>query len=134
MKKLFSLVTICCMLSAVSFAGNSLTLNVKGMHCVGCETKFKSAAASVKGIEEVKSVSAAEGSAVVTYDEKVISAEDAIKALAENSGFGVTATTEQGAVTAEGKPAACCMKGQASPACKKGEGEKCTAKKKSCGK
>ncbi len=134
MKNLFSLIIVSFFLTTALLAGNTLTLNVKGMQCVGCETKFKNAAGSIKGIEEVKSVSSTEGSAVVTYDDKVINAEDAIKALAENTGFSIAASADGGVVAAEGKPSTCCMKGQSSPACKKGEGEKCTAKKKSCDK
>lgn len=117
MKQLF-LIFIC--MIAFTVSAETLNLDVKGMTCGGCESKFKSAAKDVKGIEEVNSVSASSGKAVITYDEKATTPEEAIKALAEKSGFTVSASTANGAVSAEGKPAGCCAKGEKNPACKKG--------------
>ena len=104
-----------------------LQLKVTGMHCGGCEAKFKTVAAGIKGIEEVKAVSAADGTASILYNPSLISAEKAIQSLAENTGYTVTATTSLGTVQSEGKPAGCCMKGEKSAACKKTQ-KTCTSK------
>lgn len=110
-------------------ADTTLNLSVKGMHCGGCESKFKSAASGIKGVQEVKSVSAANSSAVVVYDEKAISAEKLIQSLADQTGYTVAASTGATVTTAEGKPAGCCMKGQNNPSCSQKEKAKCTKKK-----
>jgi copper chaperone CopZ len=119
MKKIFSLVLLTGIM-LFSFAENSLlNLKVSGMHCGGCEMKFKSAAAGIKGISEVKEVSAEKGSATISYDPAQITAEKAVQSLAENTGFTISATTALGEVQSEGKPSGCCMKGQKSAGCKK---------------
>lgn len=98
-------------ISTSLIAGNTLSLSVKGMHCGGCETKFKTLATNINGIETVSEVSATEGTATIVYNEKVISAEKAIEELATQSGYTISAVTSMGAVSAEGTPAACCKKG-----------------------
>ena len=129
MKKLpFLLIALSAFFLLPAFGNNTLNLTVKGMHCSGCETKFKSAASNVKGIVEVTSVNAAAGNAVITYDEKIITPEKAVQELADKSGFSVSASTEKGVSSAEGKPAVCCMKGQNNPSCTKGEKAKCVKK------
>ncbi|MFN8236774.1 MAG: heavy metal-associated domain-containing protein [Chitinophagales bacterium] len=128
MKKIcLSLLSV--VIAVTVFAGNSLNLTVKGMHCGGCETKFKSTAASINGITEVSSVSAANSNAVVVIDEKVISAESAIKQLAEQTGYTVSLNTAAGTVSSSGAPAGCCMKGQNNSSCKAGNKAKCAKSK-----
>lgn len=132
MKKtiLLSIFSLC--LSAVILANSTVNLTVKGMHCGGCETKFKSAAQEIKGVTEVGSVSAANSAATITFDEKVISQEALVKSLAEKTGY--TVSVGNGAAAA-GKPTGCCQKGEGKPACKEGEkSEKCSKNKKDCKK
>ncbi len=126
--KLF-FVMLSCIFSAQLLANTTLNLTVKGMHCGGCETKFKTVAAKVNGIVEVKSVSAANSNAVIVYDEKTTTPEKAIKALADQTGYTVSATAGTTVTTATGKPAGCCMSGQSNPACKQSDKEKCAKKK-----
>jgi copper chaperone CopZ len=117
--KHFSLLAALLFLTVMAMAKSTLNLTVKGMHCSGCETKFKTAAAGIKGIEAVNEVSASTGTAVIVFDEKAISAEEAIKALAEKSGFTVSASSNGTTVTANGKPSGCCMDGKSNASCKK---------------
>ena len=128
MKKLTLLLLFAGIFFSPLYSNSILNLNVKGMHCGGCEVKFKSAAAEVNGIKEVTSISAANGNAVISFDEKVITAEKVVQELASKSGFGISATTVDGISTSEGKPAGCCMKGQHNPSCKKEDKAKCTKK------
>lgn len=119
MKKIVIVFLLTCTMLGVFAKGESeLSLKVEGMHCGGCETKFKTAASKITGIVKVKSVSAEAGSASILYDPSVITAEKAIQSLAENTGYTVSATTAMGEVQAAGKPSGCCMKGQKSPGCK----------------
>ena len=128
MKKINTLLLLVAITFSAAFAKSTLNLSVKGMHCGGCETKFKSAATSIKGITEVKSVSAESSTAVVEFDEKAISAEKVVKSLAEQTGFTVSASTGATVTTAEGKPAACCAKGQSGSACTKDDAKKVKSK------
>jgi len=129
MKKINTLLLLVAITFSTVFAKSTLNLSVKGMHCGGCETKFKSAASSIKGVTEVTSVSAANSTAVIEYDEKTISAEKVVKSLADETGYTVSATTASATTTVEGKPAGCCMKGQSNPACKQSDKEKCAKTK-----
>ncbi|HPW86118.1 MAG: heavy-metal-associated domain-containing protein [Chitinophagales bacterium] len=132
LKSIFVLAAIS--VSSLLMAG-TLNLNVKGMHCGGCETKFKSNATSINGIQEVSAVSAEKGTATIEFDEKVISAEKAIEALAQKTGYTISAVTKVGEVKADGTPAGCCTKGNTKAACKKGEeAAKCTKTKPACNK
>ncbi len=130
MKSLKSLLILLSIItSAQLFATSTLNLTVKGMHCGGCESKFKTAATGIKGIQEVTSVSAENGNAVIVYDEKLITPEKAVKELADQTGFTVSANTGAAKTIAEGKTAGCCMKGQSNPSCKQSAKEKCAKKK-----
>ena len=133
MKSLKSvLIVLSILMSTPLFANTTLNLTVSGMHCGGCETKFKTAATGIKGIIGVTSVSAANGNAVIVYDEKQITPEGAVKELADRSGFTVSANTGAALTSATGVPAACCIKGQSNPSCTQKEKAKCAKKK--CGK
>jgi copper chaperone CopZ len=132
MKKIIYLVLFI-VLFISAFAENAiLNLKVTGMHCGGCEMKFKTEAAKIKGIEDVNEVSAEKGTASILYDPEVITAEKAIQSLAENTGYTITATTSIGVVQVEGKPTSCCMMGQKSGACQKNT--KSSKSEKSCNK
>lgn len=129
MKKINTFLFLTAFTLFAAFTKSTLNLSVKGMHCGGCETKFKTAASGINGITEVKSVSAANSVAVVEYDEKTISAEKVVKALADQTGFTVSTTNGTAVTTATGKPASCCMQGQSNPSCKQGDKEKCAKSK-----
>jgi copper chaperone CopZ len=90
-KSTFVLLSI--LFSAQLFANSTLKLSVKGMHCGGCETKFKTVAADVKGVTEVTSVSASNSNAVIVFDEKTTSSEQIVKTLAEKTGYTVAVTS-----------------------------------------
>jgi len=135
MKKIIVSFIVVGLLLSTSLFANTLNLSVKGMHCGGCETKFKSLATSIAGVTEVKSASAANSSAVIEYDEKVISSEKLITSLAEKTGYTIANLAGNNAAVVSGKPAGCCQKGQSNPACKKGEeASKCTKSKEKCSK
>lgn len=128
MKKINSLLFLIAITFSTIFAKSTLNLSVKGMHCGGCETKFTTTATNIKGITEVKSVSAANSTAVVEFDEKTITAENVVKSLADKTGYTITTTTGE-IVNAAGTPAACCMKGEKNASCKKGDKAKCAKTK-----
>jgi Zn2+/Cd2+-exporting ATPase len=121
MKKILPFFLLLAFSLVVLAESSLLNLKVNGMHCGGCENKFKASATQIKGIEEVTAVSASEGTATIRYDASLISAEKAIQSLAESTGYTITATTSLGMVQSEGKPAGCCQKGQSTAACKKSE-------------
>ena len=121
MKKIATLILLLAVGLGLYAENPTLDLKVSGMHCGGCENKFKAAATKIEGIDEVTAVSAASGTATIRYNPSEISAEKAVQALAEATGYTVTATTSLGMVQSEGKPAGCCSKGQSNPACKKSE-------------
>ena len=127
MKNIYSLVVLLTLSSLSLFANKTLSLSVKGMHCGGCEVKFKSVAADIEGIKEVSSVSASNSNAVIIYDEKTTTEEKVIKALAEQTGYTVSAVS--GTTPATGKPAGCCMAGQSNPSCKDKDKAKCAKTK-----
>ncbi len=128
MKKLQLLsILLSAVISAQLIANTSLNLSVKGMHCGSCEKKFKSVADGISGVVEVSAVSADNSNAVVVYDEKTTTSDKVIKALAEKTGYTVTASN---GVSAIGKPATCCMKGQKETTCSKKDKEKCIKKSK----
>ncbi len=131
MKKITLFFLFGLILNFALLANTTVQLSVKGMHCGGCETKFKSAAQEIKGVTEVNAVSAANGSATVTYDEKAISSEALVKALADKTGYTVSAA---GGSEVVGKPTGCCKKGEGKPMCKEGEKENCKKDKKDCKK
>ena len=64
------------------------TLKIKGMSCVNCENKIERNLKNKKGIANAI-VSYSKGSAVITYDPKVVSREE-IVAMIENLGYAVT--------------------------------------------
>ncbi len=111
------------------FANSTLNLSVKGMHCGGCETKFKTVATGINGIKEVTSVSASNSNAVIVYDEKATTSDNIVKSLAEQTGYTVSVTSGAAVTTATGKPAGCCMSGQSNPACKQSDKAKCAKTK-----
>lgn len=123
MKKL-NLLFILMIATAALFAKSKLNLDVKGMHCGGCEAKFKSAASGIKGVSEVTSVSAADSKAVVVYDETIITAEKLVAELASQTGYSVSSSTAAGTVAVTGTPNGCCAKGQGAPACEQGKSKK----------
>lgn len=127
MKKINVLFLLIAISFSAAFANKTLNLSVKGMHCGGCEMKFKSVASDIEGIKEVSSVSASNSNAVIIYDEKATTEEKVIKALAEQTGYTVAATN--GTTTATGKPAGCCMSGQSNPSCKTSDKAKCAKTK-----
>ncbi len=112
-----------------TFANSTLKLSVKGMHCGGCETKFKTVASGVKGVTEVTSVSASNNNAVLVFDEKSTSADLIVKTLAEKTGYTVEVTSGAAVTSATGKPAGCCMSGQSNPSCKDKDKAKCAKTK-----
>ncbi len=114
MKKTNTLLLLFAITFSAVFAKSTLNLTVKGMHCGGCETKFKSTAKDLNGITDITSVSSANNTAVIEYDEKVVSADKIIKTLAEQTGYTIT---DNKTTTVEGKPAACCQKGQKNATC-----------------
>lgn len=116
-------------ISVSLFAGTTLNLNVKGMHCGGCEVKFKSKAQEIKGVTEVNAVSASNNSATLVYDSKQTSPEKIVSALAEQTGYTISVNTSAGEVSATGKPAGCCMSGQSNPSCKSADKAKCAKTK-----
>ncbi len=134
MKK-FNLLSVLIIVSVAIFAKSTLSLNVKGMHCGGCEMKVKKIATEINGVTEVTSVSAADSKAVIVYDEKTITADKLVAELASKTGYSVSAISENGAVSATGKPTGCCTKGQGAPACKEGVSKKdCKKDKSKCDK
>ena len=124
MKKIQILFFFIALSFSAVFANSKLHLEVKGMHCGGCEMKFKSVAAKIAGVTEVTSISAETGKAEIVYDEKIISDEKLVAALAAQTGFSVSASTAKGTVAVAGTPNGCCSKGQGSPACKEGSSKK----------
>ena len=134
MKK-FNLLFVLLIASVAIFAKSTLNLDVKGMHCGGCEAKFKSTATGIAGVTEVTSVSAANGKAVIVYDEKLISDKKLVAELASKTGYNASASTSTGTVAVTGTPSGCCAKGQGAPACKEGESKKdCKKGKTKCDK
>ena len=130
MKSLKTLFIVLSMLiTAPIIANTTLNLTVKGMHCGGCETKFKTVASGIEGIKEVTSVSAANSNAVIVYDEKTTSSDKIVKSLAEETGYTVSASAGAAVTTATGKPAGCCMAGQSNPSCKDKDKAKCAKTK-----
>ncbi|MBK9793489.1 MAG: heavy-metal-associated domain-containing protein [Sphingobacteriales bacterium] len=130
MKSLKTLFIVLSMLIAAPIIANTtLNLTVKGMHCGGCETKFKTVASGIDGIKEVTSVSAANSNAVIVYDEKTTSSDKIVKSLAEQTGYTVSASAGAAVTTATGKPAGCCMAGQSNPSCKDKDKAKCAKTK-----
>ena len=127
MKKINTLLFLIALTFSAVFANKTLNLSVKGMHCGGCETKFKTVAADINGIKEVTSVSASNSNAVIIYDEKATTEAQIIKSLAEQTGY--TVALSNGTATVTGKPAGCCMSGQSNPACKQADKEKCAKTK-----
>lgn len=127
MKKIYFLFVLAVFSFSSVFANKTLNLSVKGMHCGGCEIKFKSVASDIEGIKEVSSVSASNSNAVIIYDEKATTEEKVIKALAEQTGYSVSAAS--GTTTVAGKPAGCCMAGQSNPSCKDKDKAKCAKTK-----
>ncbi|QQR97212.1 MAG: heavy-metal-associated domain-containing protein [Sphingobacteriales bacterium] len=112
---------------AISFATNTLNLNVKGMHCGGCEAKFKTKIQDVKGVTAVKEVSAANSVAVLEYNPAETSEEKIIKQLTESSGYTI-AKVDSNEKSESTAPKSCCSKsGQSS--CKKPSSSSCDKSK-----
>lgn len=65
----------------------TVTLQVEGMSCSHCQNAVQKAIKSLKGVDEVK-VSLADKTAVVNFDESVVSVEN-IKAAIEDEGYSV---------------------------------------------
>ncbi len=129
MKKTNTLLLFMAITFSTAFAAKTLNLSVKGMHCGGCETKFKTVAEDINGITEVTSVSAANNNAVIVFDEKTTTEEKIIRTLAEQTGYTISSTNSSESITVSGKPAGCCMKGQSNPACKQADKAKCAKTK-----
>lgn len=58
-------------------------LNVKGMHCNGCEMLIKLSLNEISGIENVE-VSHQKGEVWVEYDENKVSLDDMFRVIKEN--------------------------------------------------
>jgi copper chaperone CopZ len=98
-------------------------LNVKGMHCTGCENKVKQALKDIDGVTATQSVSADAGSAVITIDKNVTTEAKVATILAEKTGYVVsivgdntTKSCSQSCTKSKSKTK-CCSSGQNSPAC-----------------
>lgn len=91
--------------SSISTNGGMTTLNLKveGMHCGGCESKVKSVLENIEGVNEVKSVSASEKNAILTYDPNKVTETDLVKNLAEKTGYEVTVNTSAGTNCTKGQ-------------------------------
>lgn len=109
----------------IAVANNTLNLSVKGMHCGGCEAKFKSKAEALEGVLKVTQVSAVNATTTLEYNPAVASEEKIIKQLIEASGYTITKISSSNN-NANVAPKACCKSGQTS--CNK------TATNSSCNK
>lgn len=69
---------------------STLDLKVVGMHCSSCEGKVKTTLEGMNGVGEVKTVSATDNNAVLTYDPKKVSEAELVKSIAEKTGYAVT--------------------------------------------
>jgi copper chaperone CopZ len=112
MKKIFALSTLLFCMFFLGMASNTLNINVKGMHCGGCETKFKSKAQAIDGVSAVKEVSAEKSMAVLEYNPAVISESEIIKQLTAQTGYEI-ANIDAGKTT-EATTKSCCKSGQTS--------------------
>lgn len=94
-----------------------LHLNVKGMHCAGCENKVKQVLNSIDGVVSTQSVSYDSGTANITIDKDIISEEALVSKLAESTGYEVALVKPEGTTCSKGKKSSCCQSGQKTPAC-----------------
>lgn len=133
MKKINILLLLLSVSLSVALANKTVNLSVKGMHCGGCEVKFKSTATKIDGVQEVSAVSAANSNATIIYDEKTTTEEKLIAALAEKTGYTIAVAANAG-TTVAGKPAGCCMSGKSNPSCKSADKQKCSKQKSKCTK
>ena len=60
-------------------------LNIEGMHCTGCSTRWEKVLNNVDGVEDAK-VSLEEKKADIKYDETQVSEKELIEAV-EDAGF-----------------------------------------------
>jgi copper chaperone CopZ len=74
----------------------TVDLKVVGMHCGGCESKVKTVLQNIEGVNEVKTVSATENKATLTYDPKKVSESELVKNLSEKTGYQVSVNTSAG--------------------------------------
>lgn len=99
-------------------------LNVKGMHCSGCENKVKQALSGIDGVTATKSVSADAGSAEITIDKSVTTEEKVATQLAEKTGYEVnivgansSSSCPKSSCSKSNNKNKCCTSGATSPAC-----------------
>lgn len=112
MKKIIALSTLVFCMFILGVASNTLNISVKGMHCGGCESKFKSKAQAINGISDVKEVSAEKSMAILEYNPSIISESDIIKQLTAQTGYEI-ANANAGKTT-EVTTKSCCKSGQTS--------------------
>lgn len=93
-----------------ALASNTLELSVKGMHCGGCEAKFRTKIEALKGITKVKEVSAINSYTSLEFNPEVISEEEIIKNLIASTGYAITKIEAK--TTTNTAPKACCKSGQ----------------------
>lgn len=74
----------------------TVDLKVVGMHCGGCESKVKAVLQNIDGVNEVKTVSATENNAILTYDPSKVSESELVKNLSEKTGYEVSVNTSAG--------------------------------------
>ena len=78
-----------CFLSAIFAEVNTTQIKVDGMQCsYSCAGKVNSVVQNIDGVKE-SSVDFAKGMATVTYDEKIVSRNDIIKNLKNNTGYSI---------------------------------------------
>jgi copper chaperone len=80
------------------------TLNVSGMTCGGCTGKVTRALSALPGVEKVD-VSLPSNTAVVTFDERIVSVET-MQAAVRTAGFNVASTPARDAEPTSG--GGCC--------------------------
>ncbi|MEZ5054734.1 MAG: heavy metal-associated domain-containing protein [Chitinophagales bacterium] len=127
MKKISLLFAILAIGFSFTFANKTLHLTVKGMHCSSCETKFKSTASKVEGVQEVSAVSLANSDATLVYDEKATTEAKIIQTLVDKTGY--TISVKNAANATVGKPSSCCSKGKSNTSCKKDTKSSCNKSK-----
>ncbi len=125
MKKIIMMICMVAMvvLPMIAAEPTLVKLNVKGMHCSGCENKVKQVLNDIEGVTTTESVSADAGNAVITIDKSVTSEAKVVAQLAQKTGYEVSVI---GSNTTKSCPSTCtksksknkcCTSGQTAPAC-----------------
>jgi copper chaperone len=133
MKKItfFALIMAC--MVAIAFAGNTLNLSVKGMHCGGCEDNFKAKAEKLDGVINVSDVSATNATATIEYDAAKTSEQEIIAQLTKQTGYAIATATSATTTETTKTAASCCSKGNKAACTKPATGCAKGAENKSCG-